>query len=358
MSKQQTTQQSALQSFFLDTWYNKRWWGWLLLPISWLYQLLSAVYRYQQKKRMTSIAVPVVVVGNISVGGTGKTPVIIALVKALQERGIAVGVISRGYGSQAPYYPYNVSTTDTASVAGDEPLLIAKAANCPVVIAKNRVAGANYLLQQHPTLALILSDDGLQHHPLGRDMEIVVVDGERGLGNHFCLPAGPLREPASRLGSVDWVLLNQPSPTHFVPETNTLLNITLEAKAWRQVRTQALYPITPYPWLHNATEKPTANIKAVAGIGHPQRFFNTLGGLGVSCDTYAFDDHHQFNQEDFSPWLNSVVLMTEKDAVKCQAIDHQQLWSLVVEMSVPEKLLTSIIQLVQSTPSRSHIENK
>jgi tetraacyldisaccharide 4'-kinase len=347
-----SNQQSSLQAFFLDTWYNKRWWAWLLLPIAWLYQLLSALHGYWQKKQSSRISVPVVVIGNISVGGTGKTPVIIALANALLEQGIAVGIISRGYGSQAPHYPYWVnSAMDSASIAGDEPLLIAQATACPIVIDKDRVAAARYLLKKCPDITLILSDDGLQHHRLERDMEIVVVDGQRGLGNHFCLPAGPLREPARRLASVDWVLLNQEqNAPQTQADSDALLSVTLQPNAWRHIASQQIHPLQPLPWL-GIDSTAVQSIQAVAGIGHPQRFFRTLAALDIDCEPHAFDDHYRFVQADFADWQDKVVLMTEKDAVKCRTLSHSQCWSLMVEMTLPDTLVTSVVALAHKHSS-------
>jgi tetraacyldisaccharide 4'-kinase len=348
-----SNQQSPLQAFFLETWYNKRWWAWLLLPMAWLYQLLSSLHSYWQKKQSSRIPVPVVVIGNISVGGTGKTPVIIALAKALLEQGIAVGIISRGYGSQAPHYPYRVnSATDSASIAGDEPLLISQATACPIVIDKDRVAAARYLLKACPEITLILSDDGLQHHRLERDMEIVVVDGQRGLGNHFCLPAGPLREPARRLASVDWVLVNQEqNASQEQADSDALLSVTLAPHAWRHIASQQIHPLQPLPWLEGNTSPAVQTVQAVAGIGHPQRFFRTLETLVIDCETQAFDDHYGFTQADFADWQDKVVLMTEKDAVKCRTLSHSQCWSLIVEMTLPDTLVASVVALTHKQSS-------
>lgn len=370
----QSSQQSFWQSFFLDTWYRKRWWAWLLLPIAWLYQLLSFFHAYFQKKKTIRLPVPVIVIGNISVGGTGKTPVIIALAKALEEQGIAVGIISRGYGSDAPYYPYSVKAdNDYAQVTGDEPLLIARSTGCPVVIAKDRVAAAQSLLQAHPQVQVLLSDDGLQHYRLGRDIEVVVVDSERGLGNHFCLPAGPLREPAKRLASVDWVLLHhehlddaieppsdssdESSQESTVSQDHTphrLLPIALAPTAWRHVASQQEYPLQPLPWLTSSTVTDSAPVM-MAGIGHPQRFFNTLGSMGIEGDGFAFDDHYQYTNNDFALWQERVVLMTEKDAVKCHEIDHSQLWSLQVNMVLPSVLVTRIVQQLRSSVDKADV---
>lgn len=359
-------------------WYGRRWWvqciSWLLLPLSWLYQLLAYANQRWQKQQATRIAVPVVVVGNISVGGTGKTPIIIALANALTAKHIQVGIISRGYGSKAPYYPYLVTAGDQASYSGDEPLLIAKATQCPVMIDQNRVAAAQQLLASHPDIQLILSDDGLQHHRLRRDVEIVVVDSERGLGNHFCLPAGPLREPAKRLSTVDWVLLNTPATKELEPKQEQAqeqveidrklpIKVSLQPQAWRHIASQKIHPLTPYPWL-NGERKNVSNkaLHAVAGIGHPQRFFNTLTQLGLqlglNSHQHSFDDHHQFTAQDFSAWTNDTVLMTEKDGVKCQALIGEALisktkmpkdcWALIVDIDLPDVLIDHMASLVNS----------
>ncbi len=376
-------QTSWLQSFFLDLWYGKRWWvriiSWLLLPLSWLYQLLAYANQRWQKKQSTCIAVPVVVVGNISVGGTGKTPIIIALANALTAKHIQVGIISRGYGSNAPHYPYFVTADDQAAQCGDEPLLIAKATQCPVMIGQNRVAAAQQLLVNHPEVQLILSDDGLQHHRLQRNVEIVVVDSERGLGNHFCLPAGPLREPAKRLSTVDWNLLNTPATNELKQEhvqnqeqpqekveidRRLPIKVSLQPQAWRHIASQKIHSLAPYPWLEgkvNSTEANSAGdntkvLHAVAGIGHPQRFFNTLTQLGIDnsqSSQHSFDDHHQFTAQDFSAWTNDTVLMTEKDGVKCQVLMNEaampkDCWALIVDIDLPDALVEHVESLLSS----------
>ena len=377
-------QTSWLQSFFLDVWYGKRWltkrgWvrliPWLLLPLSWLYQLLAYANQRWQKKQSTRIPVPVVVVGNISVGGTGKTPIIIALANALTAKHIRVGIVSRGYGSHAPHYPYLVNADDQAVYSGDEPLLIATSTQCPVMIGQNRVAAAQQLLARYPEIQLILSDDGLQHHRLQRDVEIVVVDSERGLGNHFCLPAGPLREPAKRLSTVDWILLNTPAASACETQREQSevdrrlpIKVSLQPQAWRHIGSQQIHPLTPYPWLknkvggegrdNNSHIGSDKTLHAVAGIGHPQRFFNTLAQLDISdqssnhaCSQHSFDDHHQFTAQDFSPWTNDTVLMTEKDGVKCQALMGEaampeDCWALMVDIDLPNALIEHVESLV------------
>ena len=370
---------SWLQSFFLEMWYGKHWpvrvIPWLLLPLSWLYQLLAYANQRWQQKHSVRIAVPVVVVGNISVGGTGKTPIIIALANALTAKHIQVGIISRGYGSNAPHYPYRVTASDHAAQCGDEPLLIAKATQCPVMIDKNRVAAAQQLLVSHPEVQLILSDDGLQHHRLQRNLEIVVVDSERGLGNHFCLPAGPLREPAKRLSTVDWILLNTPvekmrelkkdqKQDQKKVDRRLPIKVSLQPQAWRHIASQKVYPLSPCPWLDannvdGNAKMLTKTLHAAAGIGHPQRFFNTLTQLGIdnsqsikqTCHQHSFDDHHQFTAQDFSAWTNDTVLMTEKDGVKCQALMGEaampeDCWALMVDIDLPNALIEHVESLV------------
>jgi tetraacyldisaccharide 4'-kinase len=370
---------SWLQSFFLDMWYGKCWWVWLLLclllPVSWLYQLLAYGNQRWQKKQSIVLPVPVVVVGNISVGGTGKTPIIIALANALTAKRIQVGIISRGYGSKAPHYPYLVTAEDQAGQSGDEPLLIAKATQCPLVIDQNRGAAAQQLLASYPETQIILSDDGLQHHKLQRNLEIVVVDSERGLGNHFCLPAGPLREPVKRLSTVDWILLNTPAenereshqehaPERAAVDRRLPIKVSLQPQSWRHLATQKIYPLRPYPWndgvgnsvedTDNTDKITSTTLHAVAGIGHPQRFFNTLTQLGISsrqCSQHSFDDHYQFTSQDFSAWTDDTVLMTEKDGVKCQALIGESTmpkncWALMVDVALPDALVEHVESLI------------
>lgn len=382
MAVPHTSRTTSVSAFFLDMWYHKRWYAWLLLPLSWVYQLFAALHQYHQKYRQKQhgahISVPIVVVGNITTGGTGKTPVLIALAKALIQQGLRIGVISRGYGSHAPYYPYPVSVDDSPYTTGDEPLLIARETCCPVVIASDRVAAAQQLIADHE-VDLVLSDDGLQHRRLPRQLEIVVVDGQRGLGNHFCLPAGPLREPAKRLASVDWIVVNRAGmPPSNVEQkvttkknesqTGALTDVYLQATAWRHLATQQRYPLSPLPWLdgENTSASQIPAVRAIAGIGNPERFFNTLSQLGVTpTSCVAFADHHQYSPQDFAQWQHDIVLMTEKDAVKYQALlscvakqqasettqsdaphslPHQG-WSLLVDMHLPTALVDQVSRL-------------
>jgi tetraacyldisaccharide 4'-kinase len=292
----------------------------LLRPLEWLYRAVL------QRKRARFLAgegeiyrapVPVLVVGNITVGGTGKTPLILWLIEHCRSRGLRVGVVSRGYGAQPPSLPWRVRADDSASVAGDEPLLIVQRSGVPLMIDPDRGRAVASLLRAEQ-LDLILSDDGLQHYRLARDLELVLIDAARGLGNRRCLPAGPLREPLERLHSVDALLYNGASED---PQGGYSFNLQPQALInLLSGETRSLEHFPPGQALH-----------AVAGIGNPQRFFNTLEGLHWRPVRHAFADHAPYSAEvlNFSPALP--VVMTEKDAVKCRAFAAPDWWYLAVD---------------------------
>lgn len=261
--------------------------------------------------------VPVIVVGNITVGGTGKTPMILWLIEHCRQQGLKVGVVSRGYGAQPPQLPWRVQAGQRAEQAGDEPLLIVQRTGVPLMIDPNRSRAVQALLTSEP-LDLILCDDGMQHYRLARDLELVLIDAARGLGNGRCLPAGPLREPAERLRGADAVLFNGAGEDRvdgfgFRLQPSVLVNL-------RSGERRALDHFPAGQRLH-----------AVAGIGNPQRFFNTLLGLNWQPVPHPFADHAQFSAERlaFSPPLP--LVMTEKDAVKCRAFAADDWWYLAVE---------------------------
>lgn len=249
--------------------------------------------------------VPVLVVGNITVGGTGKTPLILWLIEHCCRRGLKVGVVSRGYGAAPASYPWRVRPEHSAAEAGDEPLLIAQRTGVPVMIDPDRARAVRELLAQE-SLDLILSDDGMQHYRLARDLELVMIDAERGLGNRRCLPAGPLREPAERLESVDAVLCNGASS-----DSTLGFAFALQPSRLVELVSQQALPLDHFP--------PGQQMHAVAGIGNPRRFFATLEALHWQPIPHPFADHARYSLEQlsFSPELP--LVMTEKDAVKCRA---------------------------------------
>lgn len=303
-------------------WYRRRVRTlWLLWPLECLYRGLSALRRKRLQQRAKPQSTKVIVVGNISVGGTGKTPLVIALVRWLQAEGYKPGVISRGYGGQAPAYPFVVASHSSAQETGDEPLLIARSTGCPVVIGPDRVA-ALAEVERRFDCDIVVSDDGLQHYALQRHIEIAVVDGVRGFGNGHCLPVGPLREPASRVDEVDFLVINGES-----------------ARSWaRPYSEMRLEPAKLVNLVTGATRSAAdfdRPVHAVAGIGNPRRFFTTLLELGLSPIAHPFPDHHHFIAEDLQFEGDLPLVMTEKDAVKCRAFATDNMWSLPVQAALP-----------------------
>lgn len=261
--------------------------------------------------------VPVVVVGNITVGGTGKTPMILWLIEHCRRQDIKVGVVSRGYGAKPPHYPWRVSANQPAEQTGDEPLLIVQRTGVPLVIDPDR-AGAVQALLASERLDLILCDDGMQHYRLARDLELVLIDAARGLGNGRCLPAGPLREPSERLQEADAVLYNGADG-----DRADGFGFQLQPSALVNLRSGERRGLDHFP--------PGQRLHAVAGIGNPQRFFNTLLRLNWQPVPHPFADHAHFSAQSlaFSPALP--LVMTEKDAVKCRAFAADDWWYLAVE---------------------------
>ena len=319
----------AFTDRLLDAWYNGHPALVLLRPLECLYR------RVVNRKRARFLAgqadiykapVPVVVVGNITVGGTGKTPLILWMIDHCRARGLRVGVVSRGYGSKPPSLPWRVLPQQPAEHAGDEPLLIVNRTGVPLMIDPDRSQAVRALLAEQP-LDLILSDDGLQHYRLDRDLELVLIDAVRGLGNRRCLPAGPLREPVERLRSVDALLYNGASA-----DREDGFGFQLKPSALVNLVTGERRPVDHFPR--------GQQVHAVAGIGNPQRFFNTLEGLHWRPVPHAFADHAVFSAQalSFTPALP--LVMTEKDAVKCASFAAPDWWYLTVE-AVPSPAFVS-----------------
>ena len=327
----------------------------VLLLFAFVFSFLSYIRRtlYQFNVLKTQqLKVPVIVVGNISVGGTGKTPLVIWLVAQLKLAGYTPGIISRGFGAKHQSEVRAVYATSLASEVGDEPVLMAQRTHCPVFVSANRVLAGLALIQAHPKCDVLISDDGLQHYQLGRSVEIAVIDSERLFGNACLLPAGPLRESVARLKSVDIMVMNGVAPT------KCALKNTLSKGLATQLTTQFNMQMQAGDFVNVANKHITASandfkdkhIKAVAGIGHPARFFQHLTELGLSFTSQAYPDHYAFKANDFDLINNDIVLMTEKDAVKCNGFTHhrlaEQLWFLPVDakLSEPEKLMALILK--------------
>lgn len=325
----------ALSKAIERAWYHGTFWYGLLLiilwPLSCLFCGITVLRRYRLQATHTQLPVPVIIVGNINVGGTGKTPFLCALANALSIQGKRVGIISRGYGGAYDGKPRLLQATDQASLVGDEPLLIARTTRCPVVIAHDRYAAAQYLIQQ-ASIDIILSDDGLQHYALPRTVEIVVLDGGRGVGNGLCLPAGPLREPVSRLEEVDFVVVNGSSSQLFHDDQ---LLVQLIPEQWTSVSAGDVLPLD--------TLKTGTQVHAVAGIGNPQRFFSTLRMLGLTVIEHEYPDHYAFTANDLQFADQLPVVMTEKDAVKCAEFAGVQCYALRVKMTLPEDWLSRLL---------------
>ena len=311
----------------------------LLLPLSWLYGLVSGLIRLSYRlglKKAWRAPVPVAVVGNLTAGGNGKTPVVIWLVEQLQQRGIRVGVVSRGYGGKAASYPLLLSNDTSTAEAGDEPVLIFQRTGAPVAVSPERREAVQALLHAHD-LQLIITDDGLQHYKLARDKEIVVIDGERRFGNGWWLPAGPMRERASRLRSVDAIIVNGGiAQAGEIPmQLRPGLAVNLRSGERRDVAS-------------------FENVVAMAGIGHPPRFFATLESCGVlPVKTVALADHQALTQTGVSALVNpqQTLLMTEKDAVKCRGFAEANWWYLPVDAIMADeraqRLLADLATLAQ-----------
>jgi tetraacyldisaccharide 4'-kinase len=323
---------------WLNACYSNSSWLLLLAPLSWLFSLISAVRRLilQRLYQGRPFSVPVAVVGNISVGGSGKTPLIIALVKALNKLGYTAGVISRGYGGAASAYPLRVTTGTPVDQSGDEPLLIAQSCGCPVVVDPDRVRAVEFLLHE-TSCDIVLSDDGLQHYRLHRDIEIAVVDATRGLGNGRMLPSGALRESPSRLSQVDFVVLNG-SGADIAAEIGLVVahQVELQALGLRNIASNLIVPV-------NAWEG-GVKVHAVCGIGHPERFAQTLKELGFEVILSSVNDHQHLSDDDLEFGDDLPMIITSKDAVKYRGVIPDNLWVLEVEMSISEDFVHSLAE--------------
>ncbi len=311
------------KEFIENIWYSNHPLGYLLIPVSWVYALFTLFRRicYQVGIiAVNQIDAPVIIVGNINVGGTGKTPLVIWLAEYFKQKGFKPGIVSRGYGGSPNRKPQQVRPDSSPALVGDEPVLISKNTGCPVAVAIQRRRAAEELIK-HCKCDLIICDDGMQHYSLDRDLEIAVVDGQRRFGNGRCLPAGPLREPVGRLASVDMIVSKYSAGRHEFKMDYLYGDLV-----------SILDPTKTMP----ISELSGTQVHAVAGIGNPDRFFACLRNQKLQIIKHDFPDHHQFSREDINFNDGLPVVMTEKDAVKCMDIATEHHWYLPIKANLPE----------------------
>lgn len=316
-----------------QAWYERNGLTQLMRPLSWIFLALATgrrfLYRYRIIKSI-KLPVPVIIVGNISVGGTGKTPLVIWIANYLKNAGYKPGIISRGYGGKARSWPQQVRPDADPVMVGDEAVVISRHTSCPMAVGPDRVADSQALLK-YANVDVIVSDDGLQHYALDRTVEIAVIDGIRRFGNGFCLPAGPLRELRSRLEDVDCRVTNGVAAQGEI--------------AMKYVSDKAIN-------LVNNEERTISDFKnqpvnAIAGIGNPDRFFNFIRANGLRIKTLAFPDHHLFVAQDINVPDDEVLFMTEKDAVKCQRFASENWWYIPINAVLPDDFGVHLIHLLE-----------
>lgn len=330
----------------LYQWLQRTWYGggtgyWLLLPLAAIYWLVITLRRLAYRCRLLSterLAVPVIVVGNLTAGGTGKTPATLWLATAMQERGFSPGIVSRGYGGSKSSSPMRVDAASDPAVVGDEPVLLARRSACAVAVDRDRVRAARMLVDDGADL--IIADDGLQHLRLGRDYEICVIDGKRWLGNRLLLPAGPLREPPARLQRVDLVLVNGPSlePGRSAMEQNAI-RFDLVACEVTRLNGSLVRPIERFAG---------TTVHAVAAIGNPMRFFDMLRAHGMQVIEHDYPDHAALSESGLSFADDFEVLMTEKDAVKLGTRVSDRFWYVPVDVTVDPALAGPWLEQIET----------
>lgn len=352
---QNQNQTSKLQQWLEQIWYQKGKGYWLLMPLSVLYCAVNTYQRNTQFKALGKhpphINVPIIVVGNITVGGTGKTPVTVHIVNMLKKMGYKPAIITRGYGGKAQIWPQRVFSDSDAKMVGDEAVLMAIRTGVAVYAGANRVESIQ-LLQKETDCDVIVSDDGMQHYKMPRDIQVAVIDGERGFGNEYCIPAGPLREKLNRLDSCDLLVLNGVAKTEHdrLQEAytmslsgDTIANLANLDKA-KESSTQVLLRLSE---LSSISVK---RVHAVTGIGNPNRFYTTLEKAGLTVHKHSFPDHHAFNKNDLLFDDNEKVIMTEKDAVKCRHLiaEKTNYWYLPISAVLPKEFDDKLLSLLKA----------
>jgi tetraacyldisaccharide 4'-kinase len=340
----------------MNEWLQEEWrrnsaWQLVLRPLAWVFGALIALRRLLYRSGLATtrkLPVAVIVVGNITVGGTGKTPLVIALAQLLRLNGLRPGIVSRGFGAVAEdhgdFASVEIHAGDpmraTPDWFGDEPVMMAARLDCPVYVGADRPRVARALLKTHPEVNVLIADDGLQHYALQRDVEIAVIDGVRGFGNGALLPAGPLREPLSRLDGVNAIVVNGGDP-HAYRFAAPAFEMRLGNEQFVSVADGNTIPAAEFVGLVRGR-----NLRAVAGIGNPQRFFEHLGRLGIHGKAHAFPDHHAFRKSDLNFADTDLILMTEKDAVKCRTFADQRMWFMRVDAQLPAAFGQHILSLL------------
>lgn len=313
-------------------WQHKQGAAKFLRPFSWLYCFIVVCRRWAyllKIKKTEKISAPVIVVGNLTVGGTGKTPLVAWLANYLKEHGYQPGIISRGYGGKARHWPQQVRPDGDPVAVGDEAILISKRTACPMAVGPERLVSGQELLHYHPACNVIISDDGLQHYALYRDIEVAVIDGKLRFGNGYCLPAGAMREPVNRLKKVDFTVVNGEAGKD---EYGMFYSITDACNMQDPTKCQSLEKFKGQ------------QVHAVAGIGNPDRFFNQLTDMGLDIIPHPFPDHYFYKETDLEFDDNKPVFMTEKDAVKCKRFAKQHHWFVPITVEVHETFGKAILK--------------
>ena len=328
----------------LSAWDKNSRWLVALWPFSFLFGVIVSIRKsiFSVNIRPACFTTPVVVVGNLTMGGTGKTPFVINLANYLVEQGFSPGIVSRGYGGSSVSYPLLVGIDENPTNSGDEPLLIARRTNCPVVVDPDRASAVKHLISSSD-IDIVISDDGLQHYQMYRDLEICMVDGDRLFGNSFCFPAGPLREPIDRIETVDFVVMNG-SASNAVNSSTPMAQMLMRPKSLVNLLTGEIKPFSGAPFnIGN-------NLQAVCAIGNPERFYKMLEELPYSLTQYSFPDHYQFKSEDFNTELISEhhpVVMTEKDAIKCTDFATNNFWYVDTETDISDEFYPRLLKNIK-----------
>lgn len=326
---------AVCSQWVLKIWYGTSWLATAFSPLALIFRGIVTLRRYLYRAGLFKshrLSVPVIIIGNITVGGTGKTPLLVAIANFLLEQGFRPGIISRGYGGISKTWPLWVDENTPVEQIGDEAALLARRVKCPLVVGPKRIDAARLLLRQS-ACDVILSDDGLQHYALQRDIEIAVIDGERRYGNGWCLPTGPLREPVDRLSSVDFVVVNgeKLNVHEFAMQIKGEFAVNLRTGERKGLQQFA-----------------GSKCMALAGIGNPKRFFDLLAAADIFCEQYPFPDHYVFGEKDIHFLGDAPILMTEKDAVKCFDIATNRHWYIPIEAELEFGFAEKLLALLNS----------